>query len=65
MLKRRHMRELKSKRDRLRSELKAKEKHGASRSQIKQLRRQVKDAEAEYEATGRPGKRAGVAAHLQ
>ena len=55
---------LKSDRDWYRRELKAKEKSRASRSEIERLREQVKDADAKYEATGRPGKRSGVAAHL-
>ena len=54
----------KSDRDWYRRELKAKEKSKAPRSEIERLRKQVKDANAKYEETGRPGKRSGVAAHL-
>ena len=60
-----HEKELKGKRDRLRSELIAKRRHGASKSEIKRLQQQVKDAEALYAETGRPGKRAGVAVYLK
>ena len=57
--------ELKSKRDRLRRDLRMTKNLGAPKKLIKVLQQQVADAEAMYAATGRAGKRAGVAVHLK
>ena len=56
--------ELKSKRDRLRFAVFKKRNQGASEEVLMQLERELQEATDAYAATGRAGKRRGVAHHL-
>ena len=56
--------ELKSKRDRLRFAVLKKRNQGASEEVLMQLERELQEATDAYAATGRAGKRRGVAHHL-
>ena len=56
--------ELKSKRDRLRFDVLKKRNQGASEEVLMQLERELQEATDAYAATGRAGKRRGVAHHL-